>query len=92
MPYLYEVERRNVFSEEGQVMFLKIRDKAMELIKQSGCAMMDWIIAGNTGDSWTMLACVDRLVELKELEEINYGRCAGQHRIFVAPKITYPLR
>ena len=85
MTYNYQTERSNIFTEDGQVMFLKIRDRAHMLLEISGAAMMGDIIKECTGSSWTMIACVDRLVELKELLEVPnpHGR-AGQFRIFIA--------
>jgi hypothetical protein len=79
----YEDQKPYLFSDDGQRMFLKIRDRADSLIREAGCARMQEIIAGSTGDSWAMLACVDRLVELKEIVEIPQVRIAGQHRIFI---------
>ena len=85
MSYDYSTQRPNVFTEDGQVMFLKIRDKAKALIATSGAATCEKIISGCSGDSWDMLACVDRLVELKEIFEIpNTLSTAGQHRLFVS--------
>jgi hypothetical protein len=81
MSYDYKNEKPEIFTEDGQVMFLKIRDEANRLVGLSGCVMMGKLLVG-TGDSWTMLACVDRMVELGELVEIKYGNCAAQHRIF----------
>lgn len=63
-------------------MFLKIRDKANVLLPKSGAVRMQELIAGTGGDSWMMLACVDRLVELGELREVQQPNCAGQYRIF----------
>lgn len=83
--YNYKIQKREIFTEDGLVMFTKIRDNAFKLISLAGCARMGEIIAGNTGDSWTMLACVDRLVETGEIREIKYGDCAGQNRIFIKP-------
>ena len=83
MSYRYEDYRERVFSEGGQVMFLKIRDNASELIAKSGASTMERLIAGCSGTNWDMLACVDRLVELGELLEVpNPHSSAGQHRIF----------
>lgn len=87
MSYAYRTEKPKVFSEKGQEMFLAIRDNACRLLKSSGAAMMGHIISGRTGDSWTMLACVDRLVELGELRELDYGQCQGQDRVFVNAKL-----
>lgn len=83
MSYDYAVERPALFTEGGQVMFLKIRDRAGRLIGEAGAARMQEIIHECTGDSWAMLACVDRLVELGEIFEVTAGqKVAGQHRIF----------
>jgi hypothetical protein len=81
--YRYEDYKERVFTESLQVMFLKIRDNATELIAKSGAASMERLIAGCAGTNWDMLACVDRLVELGELLEVpNPHSSAGQHRIF----------
>ena len=85
MAYDYQTERPFIFTEDGQVMFLKIRDRSKSLIENSGAVSCDRLIAGLTGDSWGMLACVDRLVELRELREVpNPHSSAGQHRLFIA--------
>jgi hypothetical protein len=82
--YSYEKLRPKVFTEDGQVMFLKIRDNAKALIKQAGAVSAAHLWDGCTGDSWTMMACIDRLVELKELVEVpNPISSWGQHRIFI---------
>jgi len=82
--YNYQTEKTKIFTEDGQETFLKIRDKVQQLLKQSGAVMMQNAISGVTGDSWLHLACVDRLVELKEIREITKENVAGQHRVFVA--------
>jgi hypothetical protein len=46
--------------------------------------MMQNAIKGVTGDTWLHLACVDRLVDLKEIKEITNENVAGQHRVFVS--------
>lgn len=82
--YNYEAEKPKLFTEDGQVTFLKIRDEVVRLIKISGAVRMQEAIKGVCGDSWLMLACVDRLVELGELTEITSSEVAGQYRIFIA--------
>lgn len=84
--YNYQTERKYVFTEEGQVQFLRIRDKVKNLLNLSGAVRMDKAIGGETGNSWGMLACVDRLVELKELEELTDKNTAGQgqFRVFIS--------
>lgn len=85
MGYVYAGLKPHIFTEDGQVMFLAIRDNAKNLIRRSGAATMERIIAGQVGDVWHMMACVDRLVELKELLEVpNSLSGAGQHRIFTS--------
>lgn len=85
MAYDYQKERPYLFTEEGQVMFLKIRDIAHGLIKLAGAASMQAITNSPwvNGDSWHKLAAVDRLVELGELKEITGPNVLGQDRVFV---------
>lgn len=83
MPYSYAEQRPHVFTEDGQVMFLRIRDQAKKLLVKSGAVTSGKLMC-TTGDSWDMFACIDRLVELKELIEVpNPVSRAGQDRIFV---------
>lgn len=80
--YNYQTEKQVIFTEEGQKMFLAIRDKVSSLLKQAGAVRMQEAISGQSGLSWEMFACVDRLVELGELREIT-GDVPGQYRVFV---------
>lgn len=80
--YNYETEKPKVFLEENQKMFLGIHEKAKELISVAGAARCDKIIAEQSGDSWTMLACVDRLVEIGEIKEVPQITCRSQDRLF----------
>lgn len=83
MPYNYEEMKPHIFTEDNQKMFLSIRDRSKRLIDLAGVVTMGKLIAGESGDSWHMMACVDRLVELDELYEIRReGYVAGQDRIF----------
>ena len=81
--YNYKEHKPTVFTEEGQVRFLKIRDKMNALIKLSGVCTMDEATRGSGGSSWDQMACVDRLVELNEfVEVIQLEKPIAQHRIF----------
>lgn len=83
--YNYKTQKPNIFTEDGQRMFLNIRDRSKELLGESGAFMLDNVIAGcGGGDSWNMLACVDRLLELGEIREIEQVDVPGQYRVFVA--------
>lgn len=81
--YQYEVEKSRLFTEDGQVMFLKIRDNVDKLLNANGAVRSQEAMSGVTGDGWVMLACLDRLVELGELRRIYQEHVAGQHQIFV---------
>ena len=82
--YDYKIQRKELFTEHGQEMFIKIRDKAKALLDVAGAFRMDAVMK-TSGDTWTMLACVDRMIEIGELKEVTKaGSVAGQHRIFTA--------
>lgn len=83
MSYDYAEQRPTLFTDDGQKMFLRIRDKTSELLKVAGaCRAQEMMVGG--GDSWEMMACVDRLVELGEIWEVSKDmRVMGQHRVFV---------
>lgn len=61
---------------------VKVRDRVKKLLKESGAVTMGNAMSVS-GDSWTSMACVDRLVELKELREIPQSDVPGQCRVFV---------
>lgn len=82
--YNYETEKPRLFTESGQVMFLKVRDNVKELLHKAGAVRAQEAWTQVCGDSWIMLACLDRLVELKEIREISSDGVPGQHRVFVA--------
>ena len=81
--YNYEEQKQSIFTERGQEVFLSIRDKSKQLLKRAGCFKLGMAISGQIGDSWAMIACVDRLVELGEIREVEQIGAAGQDRIFV---------
>lgn len=85
MSYRYEALKPGLFTEDNQRMFLSIRDRVQKLLREAGAVRLQEAINQEAGDSWTMLACVDRLVEIGELREVTTGQqVAGQHRVFVA--------
>lgn len=90
MSYTYATERPKLFTEEGQMLFLAIRDRTHELLKQSGAVRLQEaaLNAGQTGGTWQMIACMDRMVELGELREIEQQGVAGQHRVFVKGRLA----
>lgn len=83
--YNYADCKSDILTDDGQRLFLRIRDWVQKNLKVAGAVRMEEILkAAGSGDSWTMLACVDRLVELGEIREITQEKVAGQHRVFVA--------
>ena len=84
MKYSYEEEKSFLFTDDGQRMFLKIRDNAKRLLREAGAfALGNVIQAASSGNDWQKIACVDRLVELGEIREITGDDVAGQFRVFV---------
>ena len=82
--YNYQIQRENIFTEKGQVMFLKIRDNVDHLLSEAGAVrMVEAISACEKGECWDMLACVDRMVELEEIGEITNDSVCSQYRVFV---------
>lgn len=83
MPYDYLSERPHVFTEKGQIMFLAIRDTIQRLTETAGACTIDRAISGQSGETWHMLACVDRLVEIGEIRLIKDATRMTQHSIIV---------
>lgn len=89
--YNYETEKSKLLTDEGQQDFVKIRDSALKLLEQSGAFKMFAPFKGietHLCDSWSMMAIIDRMVELGDIREITNGNVAGQDRVFVAIKKT----
>jgi hypothetical protein len=84
MAYSYEAEKSALLTDDGQRMFLKVRDRVGYLAKMAGAFTMGHAIEGCTGSSWTMLACVDRLEELGEIKCLRrYPDCSTQDQVYV---------
>lgn len=83
MSYNYENIKPALFTDDGQRLFLKVRDKTKQLLKEAGAARLQEMAMNNSGSSWDMMACVDRLVELGEIRELKQEGVCGQHRVFI---------
>lgn len=81
--YKYEDLKPSLFTDDGQRTFLQVRDRVNNLLKQAGAVRLEEAIKGVGGDSWILLACIDRLVELKELYEVTEKAGCAQDRVFV---------
>lgn len=84
--YQYEIERPKLFTESGQVDFLKVRDNVNLLLDAAGAIRMTEALRVIHGDGWRAMAMVDRLVELNEIVEITNTNYFGQDRVFVRAK------
>lgn len=82
--YCYRDEKAKLFTPDGVEILLKVRNNVGRMLGISGAVMMEKAIAGCSGDSWTMVAAVDYLVEAREIREITGTNVCGQHRVFVA--------
>ena len=84
MAYDYRTERAKLFTEDGVKMLTKIRDNVKRLLAEAGAVASGAALRAVTGDSWTMLAALDYLVEQGEIKEVTPPETWGQHRVFVA--------
>ncbi len=82
--YVYKTEKPKIFTEQGVDDFIKVRDEVYRLLGNAGAFKMFSAHKKVSGDSWLMMAYVDRLVELGEIREITGNDVAGQDRVFVA--------
>jgi hypothetical protein len=85
MSYSYQLEKKELFTDEGQRMFLRVRDWVQSTLRTAGAfRMQEAMGAAGGGNTWTMMACVDRMVELKEIRQVtDPSREAGQHLVYV---------
>ena len=85
MSYQYAELRENLFTEQGVETLEKVRANVHRCIGESGAVLAQNAWKGVTGDSWTMLAALDYMVERGEIREVLdiQGTGFGQHRVFV---------
>lgn len=67
--YDYQTELPRIFTEDGVKKLIEIRDAVNKLLKLTGAFRYDYLHI--SGDSWFTLACVDYLVETKELVRLQ---------------------
>lgn len=84
MSYNYSEVKPRLFTEDGVNTFVKIRDKVNQLVEQAGAVRAQESMVNATGDTWTMLASLDRMVELGELKELTQlPPPIDQYRVFI---------
>lgn len=83
--YKYSEIKEDLLTDEGQRSFLKIRDTIKDVLRKAGAIKSGNMLKLISGDSWFVLACLDRLVEIGEIVEITPESAPGQDRVFVEP-------
>ncbi len=83
--YEYTTMRPMLFTDDGQRLFLKVRDGTLARVRTTGAIRLAEAVADYPGEVWMRLACVDRMVELGELVEVSPGRFSALNRIFTLP-------
>lgn len=79
--YVYEQEKAALFTDEGQRVFLAIRDRPHYLLKEAGAFRADALMkVGGFGSSYTFL-----LVELKEITCLGPEGRWAQHKVYTRP-------
>lgn len=77
MPYRYEDEKPWIFSDEGQRVVIKARDKALALFRAAGAATGERIVADagpGAWSNWQQMGVVERLVELGVMKPTGMER------------------
>jgi hypothetical protein len=81
--YSYEEMKPTVLTDEGQIKFLKVRDHVHKVLAESGAITLEKAMSTVYGGSWEAMACVDRLVELKEIKEVPQTNIPMQQKIYI---------
>jgi hypothetical protein len=84
--YSYEEQRAELFTDDGQRLFIAVRDHTLGLIRIAGAVQADKAMNGphpSGCDSWGLMACIDRMVELREIKCV-YQEGAWQHRVYMS--------
>jgi len=80
--YNYQEQKKNLFTQDGVSLVIKIKEKSNALIKQSGCVSAAKLIYEATS-TWDGLAAIDYLCEEKFLKEVPQENIVAQDRIFI---------
>ena len=81
MNYKYITEKPNIFLEENQALFLKMRDNIFKMLDNTGAFKVSHALT-ESGDSFLMLAIIDRLQELLEIKLVYSGESI-QENVYV---------
>lgn len=81
--YNYNEIKPQLFTEKGNLMFMKIQKKAHKLLNTAGAFTMVNLLNNTIGDGWLMIGCVERLVEINEIREVTNDDTNELDRVFV---------
>ena len=82
--YNYRQIKERLYTDAGMDMYIEIRDRVLALLNSAGAVRMENDISEAVGETFIMMACVDRMVEKGILKEIHQTPATpGQHRLFV---------
>ena len=85
MTYKYEEERPAIFSHDGIKMLLTIYDRINGSLRSTGaCTIGHAISSVRSGNSFTMLACIDYLVEIGKVKKVEIPYRMTQDYILVS--------
>ena len=76
MSYDYQTQKKEIFTEDGVLTLLRVRDTVQKLLEFSGAFTFNKVrknISG-TNESWTMFCAIDYMVEKEELREVTGAR------------------
>lgn len=89
--YNYEYEKKKLFTDDGQKLFIGVRDHVQGLLKEAGAFRMSEAMRLPEGvgasSSWEQMACIDRMIELGEIVEIP-RKCWSQYKVYSTPEVS----
>ncbi len=85
MSYNYQAERPWLFTEEGATAVHKVWSGIQVLLATAGAFRFDKVDFKGVGSTWQMLAILDRLVEMGELEVCDRPSWS-QYKVYSTPQ------
>lgn len=86
--YNYYDYKQRLMTEKGQeLLFAALRGIRKACETAGACRAFSGLVDVDYGDTFTAMAILDRLIELKEIREVTVG-VAGQDRVFVIQERT----
>ena len=89
MSYNYQTQKKELFTELGSETLMTIRDTVKQLLEDAGAFTMSRAMKDCSGDSFTMIAAVEYLVEKGEIVELKREKgCWSQFRVFAGTQVS----